>query len=381
MNNSNRFIFMYLFTIAFACNATQEKSLEYRSIPFNHEIIDQPRLILYNTSKNFAISGGMGYEIHRNKGFNTPVRCRGYWKLLKDGKYVAAFNYEGITIEHLDCQARDRTISMQQGCKCIIDVALDAAKNIIFIAYDHPGHKSGIRQYNYDRNYSSSDYPYNDYPFKNYAKCCSLALSPKKDILCLLDNYSDITLRKTNALGVTLKKITLPNTDSYESCIFSPDGNNLIVRGQQSIYVLDDYLNKNDIRPFWVDKGNPVALIKGMTFHPCGLLGILTFRIRNHAPVSILYVDPITLEKIDTTSLPGRKGHNFCFRDDGLEVALVIDNECTVGPVSLEVIKRYILPPLWMKFKMVQEQCGLSQDVLVHCMNVLTAHCSKKNYA
>jgi hypothetical protein len=71
------------------------------------------------------------------------------------------------------------------------------------------------------------------------------------------------------------------------------------------------------------------------------------------------------------------RAQNFCFGNNGLELAIVTDDDCIAVSIPPHIMNEYILQPLWMKFKMVQEQCGLSRDILVHCMNVFTAHCGK----
>jgi len=364
MNNASRFIFTF-FAISLCCNAAEQQLTGYRSIPFNCGVIDNPNSILYTTGKKFAIAGDTGYEVQRNNGLNVFGRCHGSWKLSKDGEKIAAFNMKSIAIVDLDSKISDITKTMRQ--ELIIDVALDASKNTIFIAYDIPRHKSGIMQYCYDSN--TTKY----FQFKDHANCCSLALSPKKDIVCLLDNYAQITLRRTNALGVIFKRIILPTADAHVSCVFSPNGVNLAVSGRQSVYIIDNYDHVSRVLRCNT-MVQAIAFHPSIAFHPYGLLSALISN-RSSGNTLIKYWDIITKEEIDTTTLPKIIGRNLCFRDDGFELAMATVNDCIVMPVSREVIKQYVLPPLWMKLKIIQKQCNLPQDILVCCMNVLTAYC------
>lgn len=372
MNNSHRFLCIYFLTISFFSHAAEEKG--YKIIPFNAEKMGHAYSIEYG-AHDFIIGGSKGYHIQGYKDDITQVACAGHWKIVKDDKEIALFNKKNVIIVPFNDNdiKNKKTFGISE---IIIDAALDSAKKIIFIAYDYPSRKSGIMKYYYD----SDIVEYSR--FTNDAHCCSLALSPKKDLLCILDNYSCITLQKTNNLASIIKKIDLScyNQGNYFSCAFNTHNDDIVVADTKGLSIIDSNNNDNITR---LQSNGPGSfyepIIKMRPFTVPGLVAVLVHNGPGNKSY-IQYWDIVTRKPIDKTILPDAiYGGNFCFRGDGLELAITSRNDCFAMPVSLEVIKRYILPTLWMKFKMIQEQCGLPRDVLLHCMNVFTAHCSKKN--
>ncbi len=388
MNSSKQFIYMYLFAISLVCNAADKKLIDYKSVSFNSQIVKQLNSLLYRTDKDFIIAGNTGFEIQRSDYIkhNSYKKSPGSWNLLKDAKKIVAFNEKGIIITklHIKPELKNRsgvaiqsyqddeiTISMkQENIKCI---ALDSDKNTIFIGYNCLSCNSGIRQYCYD------SHSYKNFELDHKVQCVSIDLSPKKDILCLLDSHDTISFRKTDSLASVFKKTRLSLLDIYLSCRFSPDGLTLAVDGEQSIHIIDGYAEQNEFGSISEELEfyalSDVERIKAIAFHPCGLLAALISNGFNSSLIK--YWNTRTMQAIDTTTLPGIRGRNFCFSDDGLEVAMISNRDCIRGPISPQVIRQYILLPLWMKLKQMQATGNIPQDILVHCMNVFTAYCSK----
>jgi hypothetical protein len=240
------------------------------------------------------------------------------------------------------------------------------------------------------------------------AKASSIVLAPNKDILYILDTHGTISLHYVDNLAL-IKKYNIPPclkycelypccSDGCSPCKFITNESTIAVYNESCIHIMDLSKSfKND--PEFIELEHSASnedgqydtiyseysekKIKNMVFHPSGLLVALISKsyFSSTDKTLIKYWDTVTKKEINTTILSAFRGDNLCFRDDGLELALTsrYDCSCVVEPVSFQVIKHCVLPPLWMKLKKIQAQHNLPQDVLVHCMNVLMAQCSKKN--
>ncbi len=406
MNNSNRFLCMYFLTISFFSHGSEEKN--YRSVLYNSKVIYKPCFITYNTDKDFTIAGYGGIEIQRkNKSFNTLYASSTPYNLLKEDKKVVAFNREKLIIADLGNNVSDIIISIT---KEIIDcAALDAVKNTIFLGcsprytiYDEEIENGIVIKRCYDNTFST----YCDSHFNLYdgAKASSIVLTPKKDMLYILDTNGTISLRNTNDLAL-IKKCNVPPclvccelypycSDGCSPCKLIINRNTAAVYNESCIHIMD--ISKSfDDDPVFIELQRSEAnedteddvmyykkKIKSIAFHPSGLLVALISKsyisgVSGIHNTLIKYWDIATKKEIDTTILSAMSSNNFCFRDDGLELAIASYNNCVIEPVSLQVIKQYVLPLLWMKLKIIQKEHNLSRDVLVHCMNIFTTHCSK----
>ena len=358
------------------CSAADRQPI-LKLIPFNRAVTNKPRYICYNNNDNsFTIAGSPGVQLlQRTQADNITFKVDGGdWKLLKDDKKIVAFSNREMLIVNLNNRYNDITIFMQNP-KRMRSVALDSDKNTIFIGYnDYVNDICGIREYCY------SSHSYKDFDFKpseTIFHC--MVLNLKKDILCLL-NFNTISLHKTDDLTSVFKECNVPVNHPSFMKIF---GNMLVAYDQKTICIMDGIDDNDSPLASRVLQQYPSGFgyrksIQAIDLHPSGLLVALVSHGFS-AGSSVYYWDIATGKKVHKTILPIITGFDFCFRDDGLEIAIVSHNDCMVTPVSGEIIKQYILLPLWMKLKTIQKECNIQQDVIQYCMNVFTAYCNKKS--
>lgn len=361
-----RFVLIYFFIVSFFCTGAEKKG--YISISFNDVKVGSPYFVAYRTPRDFIIVGSRGAEIRRDQ--EKKLKSLNCHSVVKDGNKIVFFDLKELIITELNDNAiQDITKKMHFG-ETIRCLALDSSKNIVLISCNSIRNNGVVRKYNYN----SGEY---DRAF--YGACSTMALNSEKNVLYSLEHDFEITIRSMNDLSSRLRHIRLFNFHHNQICYESDicfNKNMLAVYNPSAIRILD--INKSNDTTIEYKLCYSSDIIKVMAFHPCGLIGALIERSKECYLIE--YFDPAIQQKIDIVSLPTIKINTFCFQDDGLELAMTSLQGCMVMPVSPKVLKDYIMPPLWIKLKMMQMQYNLPRDIIRYCMNVFAAYCSKENY-
>ena len=268
----------------------------------------------------------------------------------------------GRGIMTYDMQARAKGWSEER--RDIRSISINAANNTIFACYakyKHSG-RDGIAIYNYilDK-FTTISMP---------DKACALvATHPTKDIICIAHYLSEISLCKLdnlseNNLPQAIKKIEtifLVPFKQTSFCQYNPDGSYLVAGNDEVISIIEPQAMGSDLTSPQGER------FKGIAFHPNGLvLATLSDRsVSSLQSVGVVHYWDLKTRQIfySTPELPFGKAHDLSFSNDGLEIAVALEDKCirTLVPFAVKEKCSYFFLVLQRK---------LPKCLAKHCIDI-----------
>lgn len=328
-------------------------------------IVEEPRRVRYFTDTKLAILGNKGnciiLDLHTKQsqcivklgnpcGLDFPMVERNNKKIIMayDTKVMI---YNGETnIKQLIQQIPIQKINRPYDVSKIRSLTVHPADNVLLLCYERS--KRAITKYNYVSN-TSEEIPI----FDQY--CRSMALHPKKEIVCIAEYSGKIFLRELNNIIKPLNIIKLPEGDCC-FCQYNPDGSCIVAGNNRNLYIIDQY--EDTTIPFIATKD--YEIIDGISFHSNGLLGIIVTLTRSSI---IQYWNLKTQQLIYETPMKySDQAYDICFSDDGLEVVVAFSDKCirALVPFAIKEKCSYLLFVL----NQLEEKYHVPKDIVQCCI-------------